>query len=179
MTATRWPDVVDALVDLMRAQPGYRAPGVESLDAAGVLVLDGPEVELTEDASFVVLIIGGTVDVSDVDDIGESGQAIVTIGGLQRDDSGEVVCQVISQVGSLELDEPGWTADRSTARTVRRAAFDVVDTVDSAIKADPTLGLPMPTQVNLASSRLEPRQYQSEAGAVCAVTFRVAFKTRV
>ena len=179
MTATRWPDIVEALVDAMRARPGYRAPGADSHDGAGVVVLDGPEVELTEAGTPVALIVGGTIESRDIDDLGEAGQVVVTVGGLQRDDSGDIVCQVIAQAGRLELDEPGWTEPRSTIRTVRRAAFAVVDDVDAVLKADPTLGLPMPTQVNLAATRMQPRQWQTESGFVCSVKFRVSFVTRV
>lgn len=185
MSATLWPQVVDALVDKMRAQPGYRSPYEdESYGEAGVLVVDGPEALLTADGAGVYLIVGGKFDSGPGDDIGEAGQRFGPMDRATqpRDDVGEIVCQAVAQSAALEFPDPGMpTVQRDTMRHLRAEAFAVVDAVDAALRLDVTLGFTTRRFVaKLAETRLQPSQFQTEnGGAVCAVTFRVSYTARI
>lgn len=179
MTASRWPQVVDALVDTMRALPGYRTPATEA-DPDSVLVLDGLEIDLTADGAPVALVIGGRTDTSDTADIGLAGQSLATLGpGQTRDDDGMIVCQVVVQAGALELLDPGVTVARNTLRLMRSLAFSVLDEVDTALRAAPTLGITAPRMLARIGDRIEPQQFQTVAGPVILLTFRVTYSTRI
>jgi hypothetical protein len=179
MVASRWPQVVDVLVDMMRAQPGYRSPTAEA-SADSVLVLDGLEIDLTsDDGADVMLVIGGRSDTSATADIGIAGQSLATLGpGMTRDDNGEVVCQIIVQSGALELLDPEISVPRNTLRLMRSLAFSVLDTFDAALRAAPTLGIAAPRMIAHIGSRIEPQQFQSAQGPIVLVTFSVTYSTR-
>ena len=180
MTATRWPQVVDALYDRLLATGGFRAAGGDDPESSAVLLLDGPELELTGDLGRRVLILGGTLDV-DGEDHGGSGQSVATLSGeQQRDDAGLVVCQVVTQVGILELAD-GSTATEGTLRALRAEAFAVLDQVDALLMADRQLGMPnMRLMVARIGNRIVPRQDQTvTGGGVVSVEFTVSYTTRV
>ncbi len=176
MTATRWDQMVDALVTGVRALPGTRAPGDDDASDA-VLVLDGPEVWLTGDMAQRVLVIGWTLD--DDRDNGEAGQTVATLGKVTRDEVGIVMCQAIAQAGALELPEPGYTDPRMTAKALRDLAFGVMRLVADMIRADPTLGVAAPRMFVEIGDRMTPRQYLTDTGAVCSVEFQVRYSTRI
>ena len=126
MTASRWNQVVDALYDKAVALPGYRSITEPSFNETDVVVLDGPEYQLTGDTSDRFLLIGSALD-ADGEPQGRAGQSLATLGpGQSRDDRGSVICQVLVQVGSAELSLPGYTAQRATFRVLRTAAFWVL-----------------------------------------------------
>lgn len=181
MTATRWPQVVDALYDRLLATGQFRAAGADGPEDLPLL-LDGPEIELTGDTTDTLLVIGATLDV-DGEDHGTSGQSVATLGTVNRsrDDAGAVICQAISQYGAMDL--AGWTGD-SRMRTLRTSAFAIVDAADAWLRANPDLGLTMPAgvprMVARIGDRIVPRQYQTTSGgAVCSVEFTVTYSTRV
>lgn len=183
MTTTRWAEVVDTLVDACRALPGWWGPG-EDAPAGGlpgldgpVLVLDGPEVWLTGELAPRLLLVGMTLD-DDLDQ-GNSGQAMATLGHHQRDETGQVRCQAITQTGALELPEPGWSGPRVTARDLRASAFAVMAAVEDLLRADVTLGITSRRMVAQIGSRVVPRQWWTETGAICAVEFDVVYETRI
>lgn len=182
--ASRWPDVADAVLDLLYARAGYRAAGTEDDGTDEVLVMDGPELELTADYVGRVLLIGTTLDV-DGDDQGQSEQSYASIApaGRSREETGQIRCQVIAQTGALELADPAAPLfERTTLRWLRRQAFDVLDDVAAALAADTTLGLGPPLMsVQLSPRRLlVPRQYQTDrGGAVVTVEFAVQYTTRL
>ncbi len=178
MTATQWPAVVDALVELARALPGHRGPADNS-DEDLVLVLDGPEFELTGDLAPTFLIVGGALDV-DGEGHGESGQAVATLGRHDRDDSGEVRCQVVAQTGGLVLPSDVVTVGRETVKALRDRARAVLDGLDAAVRTDVTLGITARRMVAEIGPRITFRQYQVDGGgAVVSIEFVVAFKSRI
>jgi hypothetical protein len=103
-----------------------------------------------------------------------------TSGEQQRDDAGLVVCQVVTQVGILELAD-GSTATEGTLRALRAEAFAVLDQVDALLMADRQLGMPnMRLMVARIGNRIVPRQYQTvTGGGVVSVEFTVSYTTRV
>lgn len=179
MTATRWPDVVDALVTATRVLPGYRA-AADDAPSSDVLVLDGPEVWLTGDDAPRLLVIGWTLD--DDRDQGDAGQAVATLGKTSRDETGVVLCQALAQTGSLELPDPnaGPGSDRLTAKVLRDRAFAVFADVADLVRADPTLGIVAPRMFAQVGARMTPRQFLTESGgAVVSVEFEIAYDTRI
>lgn len=179
--ASRWPAVVDALVDLLHARPGYRAAGEDDADPDDVLVLDGPELELTADLADRCILIGSTLDV-DGDDQGEASQTLATVSAGQNfDEAGSVVCQALAQTGRLELAHPGvLAADRTTMRWLRARAFAIFDDVVEVTKLTPGLGIDAPRMHVQRRGRVIPRQYQTElGGAVVTVEFTIMFDTRL
>lgn len=185
MASTRWPQVVDAIVDLTRALPGWWGPGQDppQVDAPGldgpVLVLDGPELALTGERSARLLVVGMTLD-DDLDQ-GTSGQVIVALGRHQREERGSVRCQAIAQHDGLDLPEPDWSGPRVTARDLRRSAFGVMAAVETLLRADVTLGFEASAVVVAEiGERIVPRQgFGEQGGALCAVEFDVIYRTRI
>lgn len=173
---TRWHEVVDALVTQARALPGSRAAG-DDVDPDDLLVLDGPEVWLTGDTARRILVVGWTLD--DDRDNGEASQVVGPLGRTKRDETGFVLCQAVAQAGALELPVPGYADPRMTAKALRDLAFGVFATVADMIRADPTLGIAAPRMFAEIGERLTPRQYLTEAGAVCSVEFQVRYDTRI
>jgi hypothetical protein len=179
--ASRWPAVVKALVDLLYARPGYRAAGDDAGNQDDVLVLDGPEVELTADLADRFILIGSTLDV-DGDDQGETSQTLATVSAGQNfDETGTVVCQAVAQTGSLELAHPGvLTADRTTMRWLTARAFAIFDDVIDITKATPGLGIDAPRIHVQRRGRVIPRRYQTDTGgAVVTVEFTIGYDTRL
>lgn len=182
-TATRWAQVVDAILDGLFAGGGFRAPGADGTEDLPLL-LDGPELELTGDGGGTYLVIGGTLDV-DGEDHGTAGQAVATLGtaNRSRQDTGAVICQAVAQYGAVEL--AGWTVTGdSQLRVLRGDAFALVDAVDTWLRANPDLGLispaGVPRMVAGIGDRIVPRQYQTQdGGAVVSVEFTVTYTTRV
>lgn len=179
MATSVWAQVVDALVDLMRAQAGYRAPGADA-DEALVLVCDGPEVAMTGDGADRLLVIGGSIEPDD--EPGISGQSSATATGARsRDEIGAITCNAISQTGGLELPDASRVVPPPTVRSLRADAFGVLAAVETVLRANPTLGF-----TNLAhmraeiGSRMVVQQYLTDdGGAVCSVVFSIDFAARI
>lgn len=178
MATSRWADVVNGLVDAMRAQPGYRTPGSDG-DSTGVLVLDGIEAVLTEDLAQRLLIVGGTPD--DEEDPGDIGQSVATLGtSRSRDENGSILCSAIAQIGSAELPDSTVVVQRQTARTLRADAFGVMAGVETVLRSNPTLGLAIGQHLDAEiGERMSVQQFVNDDGAACVVRFAVKFTARI
>jgi hypothetical protein len=167
MAVTRWPDVVDALVALMRVWPGYRAP-----DAYGseIPVFDSFAVGLSEQPVDRYLVIAWPGDPSSLEDQGDSAQTIATTGNNTRDEKTSVRCRAVAQYGhGAGLMDPS---------PVRRAAFGVMGDVENLLRGNPTLGITAPRMRALIDRTLSVQQFANE-GPVCAITFSVIYDTRI
>jgi hypothetical protein len=164
MPSSRWGQVVDALLEVMRGQPGYRGPD----GAAGVLVLDSTEAWATDLLVGDYLVVGW----SDPDGSVEAGtaeQASATIGKVTRDEVGWVTCRAVAQPGAVE------------PKPARDTAFAILATVEAAVRAAPQLGLVTPrmhAQINPPGRRMSFEPYLA-AGSVFAITFDVFYSTRI
>lgn len=178
MAVTRWPDVVNALIDRMRATAGYRTPAADGVDLSKVLVLDGPEVEMTGDIDADrFLIVGGTIE---DEQEGLSGQSFATIGARARDEEGDVICNAVAQLGGVELPDSGIAVPRDTVRSLRTAAFGILADVENELRVNPDLGfVGVPRMLAQIGDRMTPRQYLTDGGAVCSLVFAVHYTTRI
>ena len=104
MNVTRWPVVLYALVDTMRATTGFRAPSATASDSL-VSVFDGPEPDMTADTGTAYLVVGGTID--DDTTSGDAQQALAVMGTRARNEDGTVWCQAVAQLGGVGLTDVG------------------------------------------------------------------------
>lgn len=177
MATTRWAAVVDALVDRMRAKTGYRTPAADGVDTSGVLVLDGPEIDMTADDCDRFLIIGGTIE---DESEGVSGQSFATIGARARDEEADVICNAVAQIGGVELPDSQILVPRDTVRSLRAQAFAILADVEAELRLSPELGFTgIPRMLAQIGDRMTPRQYLTETGAVCSLVFTVHYTTRI
>lgn len=180
MATSVWAEVVDALVDLMRAQPGCRAPGADA-DEDLVLVLDGPEVWMTGDGAPLVLTIGGSSGEQD-DEPGVAGQSRATATGARsRDEGGAITCNAVAQTGGIMLPDATLAVAPPTIRSLRSSAFGVLATVEAVLRANPTLGFTSLAHMDAqVGSRMVVQQYLTDdGGAVCSVVFSVDYSARI
>lgn len=182
MATSQWARVVDALVDTMRAQSGYRTPGADA-DADHVLVVDGIEIVHTEDNAARYLVIGGTYE--DEEAPGVVGQAVATLGtNRSRDENGTVLCTAAAWSGDVVLPDASVAvaSEAKTARQLRADAFGILAGVESVLRANPTLGLVgggvqhMNVEIG---DRTSVSQVVNDDGVACVVTFAVAFTARI
>lgn len=179
MTTTRWPTVLYALLDTLRAQPGYRSPGADVPESL-VLVLDGPEWEMTADTGDLYLVVGGSID--DESTSGDARQKWGPIGGRPRDDEGTVLCQAVAQLGGLSLPDASLAGSvpQDTWRSLTASAFAMIATVENILRADPALGITgVQRMVAELGSVDAPHRYFTDTGAVVSILFGVDYKTRI
>jgi hypothetical protein len=177
-TTSRWAAVVNALIDTMRATSGYRAPGADGLESL-IPVFDGPEWEMSDDNAQTFLIIGGTVE---TDEAGAAQQAFGPIGNRARDESGNVMCNAVAQLGNVNLKDSALdsTVTQDTWRTLRATAFGIAGAVEDALRADPSIGITnVPRMLAQIGSTFEPKQYLADRGAFVSLVFTVDYDTRI
>lgn len=169
MTTTAWPQVVDALVAVMRATTGYQAPGATG---SGIPVYDGPEMLLSEDRPSVLLVVGWSGDSANLDEPGSAGESSTVMAATTRpkDEDGKVACRAIAQIGDGEIGGP---------KSARDLAFAVVDDVRAALRVGasaPTLGVSTVRWAQITEHRMS--QWLNR-GPVCQVDFTVSYKARI
>jgi hypothetical protein len=179
MNVTRWPVVLYALVDVMRATTGFRAPGADVSESL-VLVLDGPEFQMTADTGDVYLMVGGVID--DETTSGDAGQNLAVMGTRARDEDGTVWCQAVAQLGGVFLQDSGLAVGvpQDTWRTLTATCFAVVGAVETACRTDPGLGIAGTPFIVCEIGRVEaPRRYFTDSGAVVSCVFGVDYRARI
>ena len=167
MAVTRWPDVVAALITLMRAQAGYRDPAAYGSE---IPVFDSFAVGLTEQPVDAYLVIAWTGDPKSLEDGGDSGQAIATLGNNTRDETATVRCRAVGQYGT-----GAGPIDPAPARAL---AFGVMASVENLLRANPTLGITAPRMLARIGQIESIRQWANE-GPTCGITFNVRYETRI
>lgn len=178
MSTSRWAEVTDALVTVMRAVTGYRTPGADA-DESLIIVFDGPEWLMSDDPGNQFLIIGGNIE---DDQNGLAGQAFGPIGNRARDEAGSIVCNAVAQLGGIFLPDGSLASSvpRDTWSTLRAAAFANMGAVESALRSDPTLALStLPRLIVQIGESIVPRQYMTDGGAVVSIVFTVTYDTRI
>lgn len=153
MAESRVPDAIDNLVALFEAAPAL----------AGVTVVDGPIV--TNDPLREAIFVGYDGDPDGEGQAVDFGQEWASIGQLAKDETFSVTCAVVVWRGSTKV------------RPVRVRAYELMAAVGVVLRTDPSLGLPPPTVVALASGSLFQAQRQS--GLECRIPFQVAVSTRI
>jgi hypothetical protein len=127
----------------------------------GVNVYDGPPVTSPGDADLVIVGHDATPD-STADVTVE--QSYVDLACTRRQETGEVVCCVVSQTGDTDLN----------AR--RSAAFVLLAACEAALVADMTLGgLVRSAQFDRGTAR----QMQNQAGSAVVASFTVAYRASI
>ncbi|MEU8270829.1 hypothetical protein AB0B89_27185 [Sphaerisporangium sp. NPDC049002] len=152
---SRVPAAIDALVALFQATPG--------LGVAGVAVVDGPII--TGDPLHEAVFVGYD---GDPDGDGEAvtfDQEWAGLGARAKNESFVVMCAVSVWSGSTKV------------VPVRTRAFEMLGEVETALRTDPSLGLPPPTVVAMASGSLV--QSQRGSGLECRIPFQIAVQTRI
>jgi len=183
MARSQWPVVLYALVDLLRAQSGFRAPLTPSTTSSesSVLVLDGPEHMLTADQGALLLVIGGSID--DPKASGNAQQANGPIGNRARDETGTVLCQAIAQIGGVNLSVPrlATSVPQDTWRSLTLAAFAIVGTVEDVLRLDPTAGITTPLRrMECQVGQIDaPDRYLTSTGGAVSVLFGIDYLTRI
>ena len=179
MNVTRWPVVLYALVDTMRAMTGFRSPGADASESL-VLVLDGPEWEMTADTGDVYLTVGGVID--DETTSGDAHQTLAVMGTRARDEDGTVWCQAVAQLGGVLFDDGGLAVSvpQETWRTLTTTCFAIVGAVETACRVDPSLGITgTPFIVCEIGVVQAPHRYFTDTGAVVSVVFGIDYRARI
>lgn len=170
MATTRWGQVVDALLERLRARTGLTDP--EDRAAGATAVYDGPQVALVAEQGEDYLVVGWSGDPDDPEAAGDSGQATASSGTPRsRDETGTVQLLAVAQSGDAD-------PDGSTVAAVRARALALVGHVEAELRAAPDLGVAsayMEARVGGASSI---RQFV-QGGAVCWIEFQVTYRTRI
>ena len=149
MATSRFGAVVDALVSL--------------IDATTVThVFDGPP--HTADTLDEYVIVGGTDDPDD--DAGEVRQEWNGLGAGAKQETGEVTCAVLVGTGD------------DVVKTARDRALVVLGEVETALRADKTLGgVIVSGWCSLAEGR--PSQRRNANGLYARVVFTVSYQTHI
>lgn len=148
MSTSRVGAVIDALVTQFDA-------------GTAVKVYDGPPVDTTAPADFVVI---------GCDDQFESTvpltQAWAGLGANARDENGEIPCAVISQSGETNV------------KTHRDRCLTILAELEAAVVADPTLGGTVASGwLLIASGSLS--QAQTANGSRASINFTVSYRARI
>ncbi len=136
---------------------------VTTLDAGtAVEVYDGLPVTSSAPADFV--IVGGTDDPDD--NAADLTQEWAGLGKESRNETGSVTCAVISQSGD------------TVVKTHRDRVLVILGELETAIRADPTLGgVVAAGWLHVTAGALN--QQQNANGSRARVTFTVAYRARV
>jgi len=152
VTATsRAPDVLDALVALATTA------------LPDVTVADGPDLDEGTHQNLVCIGWDGDED-SDAEAV-DTTQEWAGLGARAKDESLVVICAAISVRGNGEM------------QVARNAAYASVAAIETALRADPSLGFPPPTVVALRTGNL--RQRQTNEGPEARVLFQIGVQTRI
>lgn len=152
MATSRQGAVIDALVIAVDA--------TDTLSA-----YDGMPALSTAPADFVV--VGGTDE--DEDDSVTTDQEWRGLGANARQETGEVVCCVISQTGG---------STTTSRKEMRDRALDVLGQVEDALRADPTLGGTVTAGwLHVTGTRLALRNTPN--GTYARLVFTVGYQARI
>lgn len=165
MAVTRWPDVVTALVSLMQATTGYRAPEAYGL---GCPVYDGPVFTGTGHmGSDPELLLVGWAP-SDESGVTRQEPFAVAANTRPRDEEGQVACQVIVNSGD-------------DLATVRARAFEILGDVETLTRTNPDLGLGSASGFRWAKCPGQVRITQTAhtQGYTVQLDFDVTYKARL
>lgn len=159
--------VYDAVLGLLRAQPGYRSP---SSPTSGIPVYDGPEIETGSGPEGVYVVLGRS---SPAEEDTASATTTTAPGPLsparQRDETGVLYGCVIAQTGDT---------DPSGARA---SAASVVETLEAAVRASVHLGLTPGTTSTMTSwmTTGSLTQWATPDGAVVEISFTIGYQGRL
>ena len=132
---------------------------------ADVLVVDG---DIVTGEPGTTLMVGWDDPDNERATSATSNQEWAGIGAKARNEDGEITCLVVALDGN------------SVMATARATAKAVTDAVENALRADPNLGGAVPGLMWVSyGTRTEVRQWLSDQGAVCSITFEIAFKARI
>jgi hypothetical protein len=153
VSTSRAPAAIDALAALFAAAPGL----------SGVEVVDGPTV--TGDPLHEALFVGYDGDPDGAGEAVTFEQTWAGLGAKAKDETFAITCAVVA-----------WGGD-TAVREIRLRAFALLAEVENILRADPSVGLPPPTVVAMASGSLVQAQRQS--GMECRIPFQIAVQTRI
>ena len=149
MTASMWPQVTAALVDVFEA-------------AVSCDVFDGIPATYAELSSGLAVGTDASFDDAASGSIRQEWRDAGRAPDAHREEYGEIACTVWSQSGDDDLG------------AVRTAVFDILDDALDSLHAITTLNLPEVLSVRgLADAR--PIQRRTSRGVIAEVTFRVAY----
>lgn len=153
MTGSIWPQVVDAVLDVLDSAP-----------LGGARLFDGPPP--VDDASPLGVAIGmpGPVDGQDI-----SGQTEQT-----WRDAGPAPFANREETGSIGCTAWAWTGNDFAFRTLRANVRGLLDAITDALAAITPLNLPTVIGLQL-HSRIEWVQRQDERGTTVEAMFRITY----
>jgi hypothetical protein len=151
MATTAFPTVVDNLIAALRAAPAL----------AGVRVFDGIEIDSSYPGDFIVVGDDGGED-GDVT-AGSGAQQFLELGNLRQFEDASVNCMLASASGATSL------------TTRRTRAFALLSAIDTAIRADVSLG---GACLYSTLDTWQPSYRQTDAGAAVIITFTVTYRAR-
>jgi hypothetical protein len=162
MAATRWAQIVDALLAAVRARPGYRGP----TGTTGILVLDSTEEHAIEERPGRYVVIAVADIAGQGDESGSAAQSPATAGKVQRDERGTIRCRTVCQLGDV------------APAVARGNALTDLAVVEDVLRTDPTLGIVAPRIFVQVGDRLTFRSYLA-GGSVLTVEFTIDYHTRI
>lgn len=164
MTASRVPTLIDGLVAVYAtalALAGFDEFGL----AAPVQVNDGPIP--AQQLPAEVVIVGDNADDDDDAPSAFSDRGWAGLGAKKRDETGEIQCAVITQTGD------------GTFKAIRDRAFALLELLEVALTADPTVGgaTGTPGWAYITAGPL--RETLTPQGAVVRIPFTVSYRARI
>lgn len=152
MSVSRWPLVVDALIDTLAAVPNLAGKVYDGIPVTAEHIPDG-------------VFIGVVLD-EDASDAGKWDQRWHEMGGLApRDESGSIQCSVLSQSGDGDI------------AAVRTSAFTHLGYVEAACRGDYDLDVPDVQWLHLTGAKV--RQGLTPRGAYCEVVFTITYQALI
>lgn len=151
MATTAFPYLVDGMVQAFKASPAL----------SGVMIFDGPEINEDYPGSWIAVGHDGSEDM-DVN-AGSAQNEYLQLGAKRMYEDGNVNCTLSAWTGDTDLP------------TVRRAAYSLLDAVDTAIRSDPSFN-GVVLWSGLATHN--PIYRQTNAGADMTINFTIAYRAR-
>lgn len=163
MATSRWADVVNQLVALMRLTSGYREP---IIPGTGRPVYDGPEFPGSDYATEPEgLIIGWSS--GDEGGVGTQSPIVMAANVNPRDEEATVRCLA-------------WAAYGDDMNNTRASAFSILADVETLLRTDSDLSLTSSSGFRHATvSSFRVRQRGTTNGFVVEIEFDVTFTARL
>jgi hypothetical protein len=164
--------VTNAVLDTLRATSGFQAP---TSTGTAVPVYDSTEYELPGDAPLISVVIGypGSVE-SEQDGATYTRKPAALANTHPREDEGDILCIVFAQSNDMDLAS-------GPVRALRALADGVVDTIETALRANANLAIAPASGVDVKLIRITTVRHQPWLGdgLHCDVPFTIHYLARL
>lgn len=153
MTASMWPNIVDAVTDVLSAA-----------DLGGAVVFDGPPP--IDDATRLGVAVGMPSPDTGEDTSGDVSQ--------EWEDAGPAPLAHRREAGTIRCSAWAWTGNDYTFRALRASVAGLLDDIHAALASITPLGLPEVLGLQVLDSA-QWVQRQDERGTTCEAMFTITY----